>query len=80
VRLLRQLWKTGQPIVVTINDQTPLIVEDEVAFEKLIDLVDRLETLEILREGIVAADRGEGRPAAEVFAEIRRKHGLPPEP
>jgi len=30
-----------------------------------------------VQEGLTQAERGEGRPAREVFAELRRKHGRP---
>jgi predicted transcriptional regulator len=30
-----------------------------------------------VREGLEQAERGEGRPAEEVFAELRAKHGIP---
>jgi predicted transcriptional regulator len=30
-----------------------------------------------VREGLEQADRGEGSPADEVFAELRAKHGIP---
>jgi predicted transcriptional regulator len=30
-----------------------------------------------VREGLEQAERGEGRPAEEVFAELRATHGLP---
>lgn len=38
------------------------------------------ETREIraaVQEGLAQAERGEGRPAQEVFAELRRRHGIP---
>ena len=30
-----------------------------------------------VREGLEQAERGEGRPAEEVFADLRVKHGIP---
>jgi predicted transcriptional regulator len=30
-----------------------------------------------VQEGLAQAERGEGRPAQEVFAELRRRHGIP---
>ena len=43
----------------------------------LVKLVDRLDTIEAIREGIASIDRGEGRPAEEVFEEIRQKYNVP---
>lgn len=34
------------------------------------------ETCEAIREGIAQMNAGLGRPAEEVFAELRRKHGI----
>ena len=30
-----------------------------------------------VHEGLEQAERGEGRPATEVFAQLRAKHGIP---
>jgi hypothetical protein len=41
------------------------------------ELVDRLETIEAVREGLQQMERGEGRPAEEFFEEMRQKYGIP---
>jgi predicted transcriptional regulator len=37
---------------------------------------DPAADLAAVREGLAQAERGEGRPAAAVFAELKAKHGL----
>ncbi len=68
-----RLKKTGQPEVLTVDGKPALVVQDAGAFEKLLDRLDELETLEALRQSIAQADRGELIPADEVFAELRRE-------
>jgi predicted transcriptional regulator len=38
--------------------------------------VDRIETIEAIREGMASADRGELKPAEQVFAEMKAKYDL----
>jgi hypothetical protein len=79
VKLVQQLQESGQPAVLTINGQVELVIQDATSYQLLLELVDRLDTIEAIREGIESIERGEGRPAAEVFEEIRRKYNLPRE-
>lgn len=70
---LRQLKETGQPLVLTINGKAEIIVQDTKSYQRLLDLADRLETIQAVREGLESMQRGEGRPADEVFAEIEKE-------
>ena len=45
----------------------------------LLEAVERAETIEGIRRGVEQMKRGEGRPAAEVFAEMQQKFGIPHE-
>lgn len=76
-RLLHQLRKSSQPIVVSINGQAELRVEDQESYEKLLSLVDRLETIAGVRRGLEDVKEGRCRPVQEVFEELRRKYELP---
>jgi hypothetical protein len=76
VKLVRQLQETGQPAVLTINGEVKLMVQDATSYQMLLELVDRLDTIEAIREGIASIERGEGRPADEVFEEIRREYNI----
>ena len=59
-----------------------LIREDEDWHELSEETIDETtaESAEIraaVQEGLAQAERGEGRPAEEVFADLRRRHGIP---
>jgi hypothetical protein len=75
--LLEQLMELGQPTVLTINGRAEFVVQDPASYKQLLELVDRLETIERVKKSMDAFDRGEGRPAREVLEELRQKHGIP---
>lgn len=70
---IRQLRESGHPMVLTINGKAELVVQDAKSYQRLLDLADRLETIEAVREGLASMKRGEGRPADDVFAELERE-------
>ncbi len=73
---ISRIKETGTPEVLTVNGKAELVVMDATAFQALLDKVDRAETIEAIREGLAAAERGEMKPAEQVFEEMRRKYGL----
>ena len=74
---IERLKHTGWPEVLTVNGKAELVVQDAAAYQKLLDLLDRAEALEGIRQGLASMYRGEGRPAAEVFRDLRKKHRIP---
>jgi PHD/YefM family antitoxin component YafN of YafNO toxin-antitoxin module len=64
---LTQLKSTGKPVVLTINGKAELIVQDAASYQKLIDLADRLETIQAVKEGLASIERGQGKPMDDVF-------------
>lgn len=70
--MLRSRRAAKDPITITVNG-TVHLVEDDESFGMLLDLVDRLETLASLREGLESIGRGEGRPVGEFFDELERE-------
>jgi len=70
---LRQLKETGHPLVLTVNGKAELVVQDAKSYQRLLDLVERLETIEAVREGLASMKRGEGRPIDEIFAEMEKE-------
>ena len=74
-----RMERDGRPITLRIDDRPPLVIERPPAYRMLGELVDRIETIEAVLEGLAQMERGEGRPAGELFEEMRRKYGIPPE-
>jgi PHD/YefM family antitoxin component YafN of YafNO toxin-antitoxin module len=67
---LAQLKQTGQPVVLTINGKAELIVQDARSYQRLLDLAERLETIDAVKDGLASMGRGEGRPADAVFDDL----------
>jgi prevent-host-death family protein len=76
-QLVKQMRETGHPLVLTVNGKAELVVQDVDSYQVLLELVDRMEAVEGIRRGLEEMKAGKGRPAEEVFKEIRNKHKIP---
>jgi PHD/YefM family antitoxin component YafN of YafNO toxin-antitoxin module len=74
---IQRLKETGRPEVLTVNGKAELIVQDAASYQKLLELLDRLEALEGIQTGLESMKRGEGTPAQAVFTRLRKKHHIP---
>jgi prevent-host-death family protein len=70
---LTQLKATGQPVILTVNGKAELVVQDAKSYQRLLDLADRLETIQAVKDGIASADRSEGRPVDEMFDQLEKE-------
>jgi PHD/YefM family antitoxin component YafN of YafNO toxin-antitoxin module len=74
---LDRLEKTGRPEVLTVNGKARVVVQDAVAYQKLLDQLELLSAEETLRQRIASLEAGErGVPASEVLADIRKQLGI----
>jgi PHD/YefM family antitoxin component YafN of YafNO toxin-antitoxin module len=73
---IERLKETGRPEVLTVNGKAEIVVQDAAAYQKLLDLVDRLEAIEGIQKGLESMNRGEGKPAQEVFTQMRKEHNI----
>jgi hypothetical protein len=70
---LERLQATGRPEVLTVNGRARVVVQDAEAYQKLMDVVDAVETEQIVRERVASLDAGEpGIPLNEALAGVRR--------
>ena len=76
---VKQLKTTGEPIVLTINGKASLVVQDAASYQKLLDLAEEARVLEGIRQGLEDMRAGRGRPAEEVFNDLRRDLNIPHE-
>lgn len=74
---VERLQETGRPEVLTVNGKAALVVQDANAYQRMLDLADRMDTLLAVREGIDSMKRGEGISLEDFDREMRKKHGLP---
>jgi len=66
------LKETGHKVVLTINGKAELIVQDTASYQKLVELAERAQRIEALRESVADMRAGKVVPAKEMLAEMRR--------
>ncbi len=69
---IRQLKETGHPVVLTINGKAELVVQDAESYQKLVELAERAEQLEITRRSIEEMEAGKAVPVEEMLADMRQ--------
>jgi prevent-host-death family protein len=69
-KIVRQLKKTGQPMVLTVNGKAELVVQDAASYQKLLEAKDRMEAIEGIRRGLESMKRNGGKPAEKFFREF----------
>jgi PHD/YefM family antitoxin component YafN of YafNO toxin-antitoxin module len=72
-RFIDQLQQTGHPLVLTINGKAELVVQDAKSYQRLLDLAERLETIQAVREGLASIDSGHGKSMDEVFDTLEKE-------
>lgn len=76
---VKQIKETKHPLVLTVNGKAELVVQDAESYQTLLEAAEFVETIKGIRQGLEQMKRGEGRPAEDVFAELRQKLGIPNE-
>ena len=75
-KFLRQMKKTGQPIVLTVNGKAEMIVQDADSYEQSLREWDRRDRIASVKRGIADMKAGRTKSAKEVYSEFERKHGI----
>jgi PHD/YefM family antitoxin component YafN of YafNO toxin-antitoxin module len=74
--MMQRLKKTKRPIILTVNGKPEAVVQDAAAYQRLLDIAAEADVNEAIRQGLEDMREGRTRPAREVFAELRREHGI----
>ena len=76
-KVMRQMKKTKAPVVLTVNGKAAVIVQDAESYQRLLDLKERTEVVETLRQRLASLGRKKGRPVEDFFTEFFIKHNIP---
>ena len=76
-KFLKQMKKTGQPIVLTVNGKAAAVVLDPDSYQEYLREKDHQETMAAIRRGRADAKAGRVTEAEEFFKEFERKHLIP---
>ncbi len=63
--------------MLTVNGRAELVVLNAIAFQTLLEKIDRLETLAGIKRDLDKITAGKTKLADEVFDAIRKKHKVP---
>lgn len=59
--------------MLTVNGRAEAVLVDAESYQAMVARLERAELIEAIQEGLAAADRGEMKPAEQVFAEMRAR-------
>src|SRR5438067_4949620 len=76
-KLVRQMKKTKEPVILTVNGKAELVVQDAESYQKLLEAKDRIEAIEGIRRGLESMRGQRGKPAEVFFTEFFAERGIP---
>ena len=74
---LLQIKRTRNPIVLTVNGKSEIVVQDAESFQLMAERLERAEASTAIQRGIRDFEAGEVLDARQAFEEIRLKHAIP---
>lgn len=78
-KVMRQMKKTKEPVVLTINGKAAVVVRDAESYQSLLDIKERSEIIAVLRQRLSSLDSKKGRTADKFFTEFFAKNNIPTE-
>jgi prevent-host-death family protein len=75
-KFMDRMKKSGHPVVLTVNGRAALIVQDTASYQRLLELAERAEMMEFLRESREDLEAGRTEPALEALERLAKKHKL----
>lgn len=78
-KLMKQMKKTKEPMVLTVNGRAALVVQDAESYQHLLDAKERMEAIEGIRRGLESMKKKRGMPADRFFADFFAKNKIPDE-
>lgn len=75
-KFLKQIKKTGEPLVLTVNGKAAAVVLDPDSYEDFQREKDRQDMIASVNRGIEDMQAGRTKPAKQVFDEFEKKHGI----
>lgn len=74
--LIEQMKQTGEPVILTVNGRAEVVVQDARSYQKLLETIEKLETLAGIKQGLADIESGQTRPIREFEQEMQQKYGI----
>lgn len=75
--LMKRIKKTGRPLILTVNGRAEVVVQDASAYQKILDLAERMEAVQAIRQGLKDVEEGRVHDAREALERLRAELGIP---
>jgi prevent-host-death family protein len=76
-KFIKQMKKTGKPIILTVNGKAAAVVHDPDSYQEYLREKDRQETIAAVKRGIADFEAGRVTEAEVFFKEFEKKYGIP---
>ncbi len=74
---VKKIKKSGNPLVLTVNGKAEIVVQDAESYQRMLEVLDRAETIEALREGLESVRRGKTMSLDQFDKEMRKRIRAP---
>ena len=71
---VKQLKKTGQPVVLTMNGRARVVIQDAESYQNMLDLLERVKDIEAIRDGLADVENENTMSLDDFDNKMRRKH------
>jgi prevent-host-death family protein len=78
-KYLKQIKKTGEPLVLTVNGKAAAVVLDPDSYQSYLREKHWQDTMSALRESRDDVKSGQVQDAEDFFREFEERHGIPSE-
>jgi prevent-host-death family protein len=75
-KVMRQMKKTREPVVLTVNGKAAIVVQDAESYQQLLELKERAETVAVLRQRLATLDEKKVRTAEKFFDEFFARNNI----
>jgi PHD/YefM family antitoxin component YafN of YafNO toxin-antitoxin module len=75
---MEKLQESGDPLLLTVEGKVTAVIQDAASYQRILEKIDRLETLAAIKDGLEDIAAGRTRPWREVMDELSSKHNLSP--
>jgi len=73
---MARMKKSGHPVVLTVNGKAALVVQDTRSYQQFLELAQRAEMMDFLRQSREDIEAGRTQPAIEALERLAKKHKL----
>lgn len=74
---VKKIKKSGNPLVLTVNGKAELVVQDAESYQRMLEMIDRVETIEAVQEGLESVRQGRTMSLDEFDKAMRKKIRTP---